>query len=70
MPKKLFIALLALILVPAPAIAQKVSYDFDKSGSLDDLQDLRNEGRDQSRATSDRRPHCRRRLTRSLPPKA
>ena len=34
MPKKLVIAVLALILVPALAIAQKVSYDFDKSASF------------------------------------
>jgi Domain of unknown function (DUF4136) len=34
MPKRFLIALLALILVPALAIAQKVSYDFDKSASF------------------------------------
>ncbi|MGH9146533.1 MAG: DUF4136 domain-containing protein [Vicinamibacterales bacterium] len=34
MPKRLVIALLALMLVPALAIAQKVSYDFDKAASF------------------------------------
>ena len=34
MPKRFVIALLALMLVPALAIAQKVSYDFDKAASF------------------------------------
>ena len=34
MPKRLVIALLALILVPALALAQKVSYDFDKAANF------------------------------------
>jgi hypothetical protein len=34
MPKRFVIALLALMLVPALVLAQKVSYDFDKSASF------------------------------------
>jgi Domain of unknown function (DUF4136) len=34
MPKRFVIALLALILVPALVLAQKVSYDFDKTASF------------------------------------
>ena len=65
MQKQLMTAVFVMVLTPALLLAQKVSYDFDKSANFAALQDLRAQGRHEGRAGADRRSGSSRRSTRS-----
>ena len=69
MQKKLMLALLTLLVAPVLIVAQKTSYDFEKSANFAAFKTYAHKNRDARRAAADRRQDRRRRSTRSSRPR-